>query len=948
MTVARNLLLGSPQQMFDRDGIRDEIQVLLGRIADGHGTTLFLSGEGGIGKTTLLDEARERASPRMRVAGARGDTMESGIAFGLVTQLLVELDAERLLRESDEGAPAAHVRAARFFAALRRLESCAADQPLLLAVDDLHWTDPDSLALLSFVCRRIGTLPIGVLATLRPWPAAAQEVAGNLEDQGLASVVRVLPLRLRAASALLTERSGGPVTAELASRAWSAARGNPLLLEQVAHAIRRDGRIPELEGRGHALRGDTLLLTRFAGIAPDGMRFAQAASALGVAFRPDLAAEVSRLDDDQEHTAIEALVGSGLVRSDADGMVFAHPLFAQAVYDSLPEAIRRVLHRRAFDALIDRGLAEDAAEHAVRGDLVGNTRAIELLLAVGEDALRAGALSSAISRLQAAEALRGATPVPRLGLVLGRALLEAGRAGEAVVAATHAVDDAGQDAGAAASRLLGLAQYAAGDHDAAAISFDRAIGLAEADEPEVAVTSLLVHAVLISLTSGPTPALREVDRARAMTDRVDEALGLRVRGTWGYIATLAGDPAGYAGVAAAARALTVDRNPRSVRRAWREITMYGAAAKYLERFADAEALYAQSVALARETESAAAVAALCTGHGETLVRMGRLEEALRSTDRACAAAEFATHVTAALATVNRAHVLLLIGRVDDSEECCERAARMAARGRGAWLPLLRVLDVRGQLRLRAGAAADAAGLYRRAMDVAAAVDLGEPCVVPWAGHAIAAHLACGDAESAGRVIAWLEESGERLPCRWPRIAAATGRGLIAERDGDHERAELEFGQALALHEEVALPLDRIETLTAWGGYLRRRGQLARARPVLGDALAGAEALGALWLAEPASAELRLSGGRRRRRQDPEALTDAERRVARLAAIGLTNPEIADQLSISANTVGTHLRRVYDKLGIHSRRDLLRSALAGPPDDRPAGQDGLRSGQQRRV
>src|SRR3978361_282779 len=118
MTVARRrtgrtLLLGSPQQMFDRGGIRGEIQVLLGRVADGHGTTLFLSGEGGIGKTPRLGEAVERASTGMRVAGARGDTMESGIAFGLVTQLLAELDAERLLHEPDEGAPAGPVRAAR-------------------------------------------------------------------------------------------------------------------------------------------------------------------------------------------------------------------------------------------------------------------------------------------------------------------------------------------------------------------------------------------------------------------------------------------------------------------------------------------------------------------------------------------------------------------------------------------------------------------------------------------------------------------------------------------------------------------------------------------------------------------------------------------------------------------------------------------------------------------
>ncbi|HWH11044.1 MAG TPA: AAA family ATPase [Solirubrobacteraceae bacterium] len=914
--------------MFDRGGILSEIEALVERIADGHGGTLILSGEGGIGKTRLLTEAVDRASPRMRVARAQGEAMESGIAFGLVAQLLADLDAGGLLEDGDEAAPAAHVRAAQFFGALGRLESSARDRPLLLAVDDLHWTDPDSLALLGFVCRRIAGLPIGVIATLRPWPPAARDAALNLEEHGQASVARVLPLGLSSATLLLADRCGRQIAPEVASRAWSATAGNPLLLEQVARAV-CDGRyVPDLGDLRLPTHSETLLLTRFAGIGRRAMSFARAASALGVGFRPDLAAEVGRLDADDEHDAIEALVGSGLVQSDADGMSFAHPLFAQAVYETLPDAIRRILHRRAFDALVGRGLAEEAAEHAVRADLVGDIRAVDVLIGVGEDALRAGAVNTAIGRLQAADALRGTAAVTRLGLALGTALLEAGRAAEAVAAAGRAVETAGTGSEAAAFRLLGLAEYANGDHDAAAISFDRAVGLAEADQPEVAVSSLLVHAVLISLTRGPTVALRELVRARSMTDRLDAGLRLRVEGTWGYVAVLGGDAAGYEGVAAAADALAADPNPRSVRRAWRELTMYGAAAKYLEHLDEAEVIYARSVAIAHETESAAAVAALCTGHGETLVRMGRLDEALRATDRACAVAEFATHVTAALATVNRAHILLLAGRVTESVECIDRAEAMAHRGRGAWLPLLRVLDLRGQVRLRDGRAAQAADVYRRALEIAVDVGLGEPCVVPWAGHAVAAHLACGDIDQAERVIAWLDDCVAGLPCRWPRIAVATGRGLIAERGGEHERAEAEFERALALHEAVDLPVDLVETLLAWGAFLRRRGRLVRARQVLRHACADAEAIGAVWFAEQAQTELGLAGGRRRRRDDPDTLSEAERRVARLANAGLTNREIADQLCISANTVGTHLRRVYDKLGIHSRHELLRAAGGG--------------------
>ncbi|HEU0316119.1 MAG TPA: helix-turn-helix transcriptional regulator [Solirubrobacteraceae bacterium] len=138
---------------------------------------------------------------------------------------------------------------------------------------------------------------------------------------------------------------------------------------------------------------------------------------------------------------------------------------------------------------------------------------------------------------------------------------------------------------------------------------------------------------------------------------------------------------------------------------------------------------------------------------------------------------------------------------------------------------------------------------------------------------------------------------------------------------------------MSLHEGLALPLERIETLLEWGAFLRRRGQLLRARPVLGEALAAAEVHGADWYSDVARAELGLAGGRRRRRrEDRDALTTAEQRVARLAAAGLSNREIADQLWLSVNTVGSHLRSIYAKLGIHSRRELA-VALLPPTADR---------------
>ena len=114
------------------------------------------------------------------------------------------------------------VRAARFYGVLRWLEQVS--DPVLLALDDLHWADPDSLALLSFVCRRLVGLPVAVLGTLRPWPPGAQELAGALVYDGHARLHRLAPLSEDAAATLLAARSAGPV-AGAAARALTALCG---------------------------------------------------------------------------------------------------------------------------------------------------------------------------------------------------------------------------------------------------------------------------------------------------------------------------------------------------------------------------------------------------------------------------------------------------------------------------------------------------------------------------------------------------------------------------------------------------------------------------------------------------------------------------------------------------------------------------------------------------
>jgi DNA-binding CsgD family transcriptional regulator len=218
--------------------------------------------------------------------------------------------------------------------------------------------------------------------------------------------------------------------------------------------------------------------------------------------------------------------------------------------------------------------------------------------------------------------------------------------------------------------------------------------------------------------------------------------------------------------------------------------------------------------------------------------------------------------------------------------------------------------------------AGAADELRRAEELTRQVGIAEPCHIHWAGHALSAYVAADRVDDAHELVVWLDRCAAPLPCRWPRIAAAFGRGLLAARDGDQAGCDEHFATVLALHEEVDLPVHRAEALLGYGQVLRRQQQPARARPYLAEAHRRADAAGAAWLSQRALDELRAAGGRRRPgRSDPSALTEAERRVARLAADGASNAEIARQLHLSVNTVETHLKRAFAKLGVHSRRFL---------------------------
>ena len=907
------------RRLWEREQALAATAALLDAARAGSGRSLFIVAEAGLGKTSVLEAAIGAAEPDFEIALARGEPMEAMIAFGLAAGALHGL-AGSPPRLTGGGPSAVLEPAAPYHRVLRWLER-RRGAPLLIAIDDLHWSDPDSLALVAFLARRLAKVRVALLATLRPWPAAAQEACLGLAAAGHAEVERLAPLGIRSAAELLAVR-GSRLSRADARRAWDLCGGNPLLLEQVALALARGEALPSLPGRSQAI-GEHLLLARFAGLDPDGMGCARFASVLGVRFRPEVALEGAGLAGRGAERALEALERSGLVAAEPGGARFVHPVFAQALYEDIPDSLRPTLHGRAFELLAARGLDEEAAEHAVRGELAGNPRALALLERLGRSALADGAVVVAADALEAAVRLSGGRPSPALLTAQAEALVACGRMQDAARACRRVLAQGrlGWSRRVELLVLLGRSLYLSGAPGHGAEAFEQAVELALEHEPTRAVQPLLDQSLSAWLAGGTAQALPFAERARALARAGDRRLRERADATWGHLALEAGDPDGLAATAEMGLRWESGQpgdslDPSELVWPWAVPYQYAMNASYAEDYEGARRAF---VAIRQALEAAGAANALATVAIHLAViaaRRGRLDEALAEAARAEEFSDLTPGVVA-YAHLARAEALAWAGEIEAAVELCALAAEEAP---GQWFAELWGASVRGMAELWQGEA-QASDRFLRVERLTRAVGIGNPAHVHWGAHAVAAHLACGRRADAERVTRWHEERGRALGLRWGRFVGAIGRARLARADGDSDAAMRTHAKAL----EVLggdLPLHRAEALAEHGVALRRAGNPVAARRPLAEAMRLAESCGARRLAEFAGAELRLAGGRRRRGPaERDLLTPAELRVAREAAAGYSNTEIARRLFLSVNTVETHLKRVYSKLGIGSRRKL---------------------------
>ncbi|MEW2570643.1 AAA family ATPase [Streptomyces sp. NPDC047070] len=883
---------------------------------------VMLVGGMGLGKSALLRRAVRRAEESgTRVLRAEGSESESNLTFSALHQLLRRLSAEvgelperqRTAIQDALGTGPATLRHASApdplligVAVLSLLSALGDRQPVLVALDDAQWFDRASLDALSFAARRLEGEPVTMLIAARD----GDHLVGI--DRHVPTLF-LEPLDSAAAGRLLDRQPKSP-TGRTRTRILDQAGGNPLALVELARAAAaQDADAGPLVAGPLPLTDhlERIFTARLDGLPADTARALLLLAAMDSIDSPiAVAAGLRDADGDAWLPAEQA----GLVRRVGRDLRFRHPLVRSAVYHAASAGARREAH------LALAGLLRDEPDR----------RAWHLAAACpGPDAAVSAELERTADRARrrgghaaAAKALQRAAELAPQREDSARLLVEA--ASEAVFTGDLAwVEELATEARARTDdpSLLASAAVQAGRLAILTLRhstvFSRLTDAAEElalSRPATAL-DLLAGAAVVRFYSGEDAQRHRIqDVLRHLPEDTSPA-GLRA-----WVGAVS-DPFGSRdGLLTLLPQLTAEAQAQP-----EHLVTVGIMAWLLDE--TPQAVRAFDKAFDRWESRGGLPQGLGGAVAWAYVERGRWDQAREACARTAAVARAAGlgHAVACAATVE-AVVLAHQGDVS--------AARARAEEALALIDPLESRSVSVYARRALGAAAAAEGGYETAYEQLRMAFTADGAPVHYhASYPALADLAAAAVRSGRRedAAAIVERCARTLTDHAsPRLRAllSRARGLLA----DPEDAESHFRAALAEPVLVHWPFERAQTLLDLAEWLRRRRRIAEARAPLGDALETFRRLGARPWIERARAESRAAG------LDvtdtvPDALAELspqQQQIVRLAARGLTNREIGEQLFLSPRTVSSHLYRSFPKLGITARsqlRDLIDGALA---------------------
>lgn len=905
--------------LVGRRAEREAVERLLAEARDGRSGALAVLGEAGVGKTALLEHARSVATRSgFRVESSVGLAAETQFAFGAIHQLskplLGRVDAlpepqQTALRVAfGQQAGAAPERFLIGLAVLNLLAEAAEERPLLCVVDDAQWLDEASAQVLAFVARRLEAEQVVLLLSLRD----------PTDDGDLRSFAGLPELRLNGldegdARALLAAAVPTPLDDAVRDRILAEARGNPLALLELPRsapptrlaggfetpdALSVPRRIEDsFRQRSRNLPNETQLLLLLAAAEPtgDAALLWRAAEVLGI--------------DPESVTPAET---AGLLEIDIR-VRFRHPLVRSAVYQHCTEPDRRRVHG-ALAAVTDPHSDPDRrAWHRSRA-VLGTDEEIagELERSAGRARARGGVAAAATFLQQAAQLTPDAGLRARRALGAAYAKHEAG-ASEAA-SELLAVAEAGPLDALEGARLellrAQIAFHLTRDRDVPGMLLDAAETFAPLDAALARETYL--DAFDAALVNGGREAERVSRAAQAAP-----AAGVPPRPADllldGFVKTFtAGYAAGVPALRVAVEAFG-DESETGDASGSRGDRWLWLASRTAVGILDDELVYllaSRHVRLARETGALATLPAALSFLVSVLTLTGELDRAGE-----LAAESIAISEAIGAAPLRHGPVMLAAWRGDDAgaAHLTDITRRDSANPQGG-----------GEIAVAEYAMSvlhNGLGNYALAQAAAERAqqtdELGTRNV--YLPELIEAAVRAGHPDVAASA---LEQLGPRaLACNtaWALGLAARSRALTAAGPS----AEEHYREAIERLGQSRISGEAARSHLVYGEWLRREGRRQDAREQLRTAHQMLSEMGVKAFAARAARELRATGEHPRKRtaKSTDDLTAQELHIARLVATGATSREVAAQLFLSPRTIEAHLRNIFPKLGITSRRQL---------------------------
>jgi DNA-binding CsgD family transcriptional regulator len=911
---------------------------------------LVIAGEAGIGKTILWEAAEQAARGRPEpttVLRARASEPEAELPYVGLTDLLgpvvetalpglpppqrAALEAALLLtsRPDDAFADPRTIGTA----VLGVLRETAQTWPLILAIDDLQWLDPASAAALEFALRRLLDAPVGLIATIRATAGTPRPPLATLAPPPDRVHLDLGPISLGVLHHLVRDRTGLTLTRPQLVRLEAASGGNPLLAIETAAALGRLERWP-LAGEPLPVPTDAAALL--------GERIGRLSATdreilFMVAAMASPTTDALRRVGDRPPAEVEAAIArgaaDGLLLVETDGRLrFGHPLMAEAALGAVTPEARRALHERLAAAAIG---VEDRGRHVALAAREPNSADAAILDEAASSARRRGATSMAAEWDEVAARLTPPDDVAARGTRLIRAARWFGETGEverAVAILDRVMAEMRGDLRASAGLLR--AQIAGWEESPAEVVRRCEAALEDATDPQLRARILLrlggepvvsgeralsaseeAVRTLESMTAAPDPDLLACALLQAAGIRFelgrgsDEAAVTRARGL--LSAQPRWTPDG-------------DELPESLRAhamIWdwavdHDDLAVGRAGKAADLQRDREHGVDRPIPI-----GAAELAMVETWLGDWDAAEVHARESGEAAEQA------PTREGQAAALMAAAHLAAHRGDLAAAEAAAMRGIELYG-GFSHWVEA-RCRETLGLVALSRGDARSALEILGPLHDAFMATGRREVLGQRYGGDLAEAAVAAGDLERARNVVSWLTEIGTASPRPWSLTMAARGRALIHAAQGDLDAADAAAREALDAAGSLQMPIERARTELITGRIARRRKEKRRATEHLQRARDGFAALGAARWIEIADADLARVG---RRVSDadgtagagmarPDALTDTEDRVARLAARGLTNRQVAEAAFLAPKSVEGVLARVYAKLGIRSRAEL---------------------------